>query len=388
MRKILTLLLCMALSITSASASAANFATLASQISKRENSDENYIFRVKGSSQRFLLLDTTDDKDSKYFLMGIDYYGQMAFDSLGSQRFDTTSAMNIAYKLNHSFITDGFQQSFTDRFYKLPDNVIEHIDFNHVWKTEGSGRTGLNAERDYKSTCGIAVLSLEEMYKYQSKIGWSDNIVKNGKDSTNSHVWWLRTGSQNTNEMYTVKPSSDVSRWTMTDTTPQIRPVFYVDRDFFADVAIELETAGSKILELFRPNYTLGELKKIYPESDLYNYLGYKSAVETAVTSFTASGSEVTKINGATDLTAAVEFTNNNAYSASGTAVMTYYGADGKAIKSDSTAMLIAPGETRGSTLSIVPGKAPQTGEYVKITFISRDKPYEQNNNSVIYYCN
>lgn len=386
MRKILTLLLSAALTV--ASAAPAAFAADASQIAYRELSDENYIFRVKGSSQRFLLLDTTDDKSSKYFIMGIDYYGQMAFDTLGSQKFDTTSAMNIAYKLNNSFITEGFKQSLTDRVYKLPQNVIDHIDFNHVWTTEGSGRVGLGAEKDYKSTCGIAVLSLEEMYKYQSKIGWRDNIVYNGKDSTNSHVWWLRTGSSNTNEMYTVKPNTpDVSKWTYLDETPQIRPVFYVDSDFFGEVPIDLETAGKYVREVFKPNFTAGELKKIYPESDLYNYLGYKSLVDTSVISATDGTKEITKLNGVSNISVNAEFSNNNVKSESGIAVMTYYNAYGEAIKTDSVSMLIAPGETRSCNLSLNFDSAPEQDDYVKITFVNRSKPYEHNNNCVKYYC-
>lgn len=382
MRKILTLLLSAALTV--ASAAPAAYAAEASQIAYREFSDENYIFRVKGSEQRFLLLDTTDDKNSKYFIMGIDYYGQMAFDTLGSQKFDTTSAMNVAYKLNNSFITEGFKQSFTERVYKLPQNVIDHIDFNHVWTTESC----LEVAKEFKSVCGISLLSLEEMYKYQSKIGWADNIVRNGKDSPNSHVWWLRTGHKQAKQMYTVKPSNlDVSMWGITDATPQIRPVFYVDSDFFGEVPIDLETAGKYVREVFKPNFTAGELKKIYPESDLYNYLGYKSLVDTSVISATDGTKEITKLNEVSNISVNAEFSNNNVKSESGIAIMTYYNAYGEAIKTDSVSMLIAPGETRSCKLSLNFDNAPEQDDYVKITFVNRSKPYEHNNNCVKYYC-
>ena len=43
-----------------------------------EKSNPDYIFTVRG--RKFLLLDTTGDKDSKFLLMGIDYYGQGVFD--------------------------------------------------------------------------------------------------------------------------------------------------------------------------------------------------------------------------------------------------------------------------------------------------------------------
>lgn len=383
MRKTLTFLLSLILILSTSVAYAADPA----KVSYREKSDPDYIFRVKGSNQRFLLLDVSEDKNSKYFIMGIDYYGQMAFDGLGSQRFDTENAMCIAYKLNHSFLTDGFKQSFTDRIYKLPDNVVEHIDFNHVWKTE-AGFPGRGADSEYKSTCGIAVLSLEEMYQYQSKIGWTDEIVY-GKDSPKSHCWWLRTGRPTTTEMFVVKPegNKDISGWTVTESTAQIRPVFWVDRDFFAEVAIDLETAGKKIIELYKSNYTAGELKKTYPESEIYDYLNYTPSVQTTVKSISDGNKQISKINGVSTIIAEAEFTNNRAGGESGIAIMTYYDAHGKALKTDSLPMLISAGETRSCTFEIVPDELPKKGEYVKITFVNRSKPFEHNNNSIKYYC-
>ena len=188
MRKILAL----AISILLACSSLVSAADVAA-VSKRDTSDENYIFRTKGSNQRFLLLDVTDDKDSKFFIMGIDYYGQVAFNTSAGNKFAPDLSLNIGYKLNHAFVTDGFVQSHTQKTYKLPQNVIEHIDFNHVWETEGTDKNG---ENRYKTTCGIALLSQEELIKHQNKIGWSDNLL-NRKDSPNGNVWWLRTGRHN-----------------------------------------------------------------------------------------------------------------------------------------------------------------------------------------------
>lgn len=380
MRKILALTLGIYMACTSL-VSAADIMT----VPRRNVSDENYIFRVKGSDQRFLLLDVTDDKNSKFFLMGIDYYGQMAYNSTKGNTLDPELSLNIAYKLNHTFLTEGFAQSHTDKIYKLPQNVVDHIDFNHVWETEGVDKEGRNR---YKTVCGIVMPSQEEFLKYSDKIGWIDNLTSR-KDSPSGSVWWLRTGRHNGEPLvvHTNAANTQTGSWTVTDADPFVRPVFYVDRDFFGEVAIDLETAGGEVKKVFKKLYSIGQLKEIYPESDIYNYLDYEPYLKITENSFKNNGSVSKNINKANELSAEVTVKNNNTKAESGVLVMTYYNKYSQSIRTDSEVLLLSPGEERKCTLEILTGKEPSKDEYVKISFISMSAPFEQNTNSLKYYC-
>lgn len=384
MRKFLTL--CIGFILTM-SISAANAADITS-VSYREKSDERYVFRVKDSNQRFLLLDVTDDSAGKFFLMGIDYYGQTAFDDLGNQKFDATASSNVAYKLNHTLIDDGLQHSFTKKKYKLPKNVISHIDFEHVWDTEGSGKSGSDAENNYKTKCGVAILSQSEFLKYQSKIGWKDELTMYSNTTSTTPIWWLRTGRFNGEVLILANdvPTSTRS-WGVSDGTPMVRPVFYVDSKFFADVPIDLETAGEEVTKLFKEYYTAGEMEKIYSKRELADYLDYRLGVDVDVTSFSNGSQRIERLNGNTSFTAAAEVTNNTSSAASGTLVMAYYDSYGKSMRISSEAMLLSPGESRNVELSLDLEAMPERGSYVKLSFIPRGVITSQTGNSIRYFC-
>ena len=116
MKKLLILLACMILCFQNVQVMAEQpFGTLDCM----NNSNSDYIFKLKGSEQRFLLLDVLDDNDSKFFLMGIDYYGQGAFDEFGKQRLDGEQMGNVAYKLNNVLTGEGLVQSFTRKVYSF-----------------------------------------------------------------------------------------------------------------------------------------------------------------------------------------------------------------------------------------------------------------------------
>ena len=206
------------------------------------NSNSDYIFKLKGSGQRFLLLDVLDDNDSKFFLMGIDYYGQGAFDEFGKQRLDVEQSGNIAYKLNNILTGDGMVQSFTKKVYSIPSQIVDYIDFNHVWRTKGSGSSKGNAKNDYTTVCGVNLLSQEEFLKYISKIGAFDELLLK-KYSPNGSGWWLRDAAPDGSNMLAVRSGEKpwINLWTASDTNLFYRPVFYVSKDFFGNVPIDLK---------------------------------------------------------------------------------------------------------------------------------------------------
>ncbi|MDY5627846.1 MAG: hypothetical protein SPF92_09670, partial [Clostridia bacterium] len=98
------------------------------------------IFRIQGNDQEFVLLDTSDEYDSKYFVMALRPYGNRPFDTKGSQRFDPNSTTNIAYFLNNDFLNTGNREVFFNKWYALPEKIVKYVDFNHSWMVE-KGKT-------------------------------------------------------------------------------------------------------------------------------------------------------------------------------------------------------------------------------------------------------
>lgn len=377
-------LICLLAAILQTSAA---FAAAPTSVSCNEQSDESYIFRVKNTNQRFLLLDTTQNVKSKFFLMGIDYYGQGSFDEFASQKFETDQMVNVGFKLNHTLLSEGLKNGFTHKYYKLPKKLTEHIDYEHIWRTEGSGFDGKNAMTDYQFKCGITLLSQDELIKYQSRIGVRDNL-KNGEDSCLLPGWWLRTGAYN-GEMIMVNCNETTHTvfWGANDPNPAYRPVFYVDKDFFANVPIDLNTAGENIIELFKKNYTAGELLKIYSNAEVYDTLGYKSGVDVAVNSFSDGEKEIASLKGVLKAEAKGSVCNNKNTADSGAVVMSYYNVFGGVVKTESIPVLLQSGEKRDFELSMLLSVYPKKGEYIKICYISRDKMLGQQYNSLKYYC-
>lgn len=384
MKKLLKLLVCMILCFQNMQVMAETpFGTLDCM----NNSNSDYIFKIKGSGQRFLLLDVFDDNDSKFFVMGIDYYGQGAFDEFGKQRLDVEQTGNVAYKLNKVLTGEGLVQSFTQKVYSLPSEIVDYIDFNHAWKTKGSGSSKGNAKNDYTTVCGVNLLSQEEFLKYISKIGAFDELLLK-KYSPNGSGWWLRDGAPDGSNMLAVRSGDKpwINLWTASDTKLFYRPVFYVSKDFFGNVPIDLKSAGEGVKSIFKEYYTIGELKKIYKEADVYDYLDYKSDITVKVERFTNGKDSISKINNAELVCAEIIITNNQMSEQSGTIVMTYYDCNGRTKQIDSRRILISANETQAHKLSLNFSEVPEKDSYVKITFVE-DKKSFQSNNSIRFYC-
>lgn len=383
MRKLLILLVCAIICFQSMQVMAAQpLGTLECL----ESSNPDYIFSLKGSGKRFLLLDILDDPEGKFFLMGIDYYGQGAFDEFSKQRLDVEQVGNAAYKLNNLLIGDGIANNFTKKAYNIPDEVVDYIDFNHVWQTKGSGNSKGNAKNDYTTVCGVNLLSQDEFVKYQSRIGTYDNLFEK-KDSPNGSGWWLRDGDSSGINMLAVRKGEKpwIGVWAANDTNLLYRPVFYVSRDFFGKVPIDLKSAGKNIKEIFKTYYTVGELAKMYKETDIYNYLDYKPNITVGVQRFTNGETDITKINDARKLYANVSLTNNQVFEQHGTLVMTHYDCYGRAKQVDSKKIDISAQETQMHALELYLNEIPDEGSYVKITFIG-DRINTQTCNSIRFY--
>jgi len=342
-----------------------------------KNTPAENVFRVKGSDQEFILLDVSDEKDSKFFVMGKGMYANRAFDSGGNQKFNPENPANIAYFLNHDFLTLGNQESLTTKRYKLPDDVVEYIDFEHVWEVEEGAKSG----PAFKTKCGVALISQTELLKYKEKIGTDDDLL-NKKYSMKAAGWWLRTPSV-TSEVNMVRINmTSTSRWSTADAGLHIRPVFWLSQDFFKNVPIDLKTAGENVKAVFKENYTLGELKKIYSESDIYDYLGYNSKILIQNVQFSDTQKTLTRYNGGV-----VQVKADIMPNVTTEAILTVgvYRQNNSCKKISSEKLnLVKNNKVTGEIL--IDGGEIEPGDYIKVSVIDIKNPLEIVSNSIRLY--
>ncbi len=350
-------------------ASSANAAPFISTSHLPENTPRENVFSVDG--QEFVLLDIADDKQSKYFVFAKGMFANRAFDSSNSNLFDPSSPANIAYFLNHDFVEYGIQDGFTKREYKLPQGVLNHIDFNHEWLTEGG-----TWSNEYKTKCGIALLSAAEVTKYGSKIGYSDGLG-NLTTAVGGGNWWLRTSAPNSLEAQRANGSGNTLGWTPADAGIMVRPAFWLDSDFFADVAIDLRNAGKNVKTVFKENYSIGELKKIYSTSDVYDYLDYTSEVKLSNAVFSGKSGAVYS-GEKLDITVNMSARDN----IDGMLVAAVYRQNSscKKIVSKKVSLSRDAEISENITLDAV---SHESGDYVKLTYVGISNPLETISNSI-----
>lgn len=203
-------------------------------------------FTVDG--MKFILLNEFQDENSAFYIMAEDLYGKRAFDPDKTQKFDVKDENNIGYFLNNEFVTQGSSGKI------LPQSILSHIDFSHLWWTE-SGHANGNCPADYSFTAGISLISKTEYGKYREKIGWNT-----------SSEWWSRTtrakNGSGTNVMAMVvgTSSSAGDLWGREAelTSVAIRPVFFLNHSFFADVKVT--DIGANVAKAMSDHYSLSAL--------------------------------------------------------------------------------------------------------------------------------
>ncbi len=225
-------------------------------------------FRVEG--QDFILLDEYNDSESRYYVLADSLYGIREFDTNRYAKFDPDAEGNMGNFLNGDFLTDGGNGKV------LPDGIQEHIDFNHVWWTEGGltkskdAANSVDCPEDYSFTAGISLLSATEAIKYRSKYGWQPG------GTSVVQPWWSRTqrGSSGMDDnMLAMMNTNDGGKGNMWDKTCtdlyHIRPAFYLDEDFFGQVKLDLNGTGENVKNIIADKYTVSELEALYSIEEL-----------------------------------------------------------------------------------------------------------------------
>ncbi|WP_214627558.1 S-layer homology domain-containing protein [Paenibacillus agaridevorans] len=213
-------------------------------------------FQVEGAEETFILLDNRQDDDSAFFIMTKEAYGARAFDPDRTTKFDVDDPNNIAYWLNHDFMQNG------NGGRSLPAGIVEFIDRNHVWETEGC-RSDSICPADYTTTAGIALLSQTEYIQYASKFGVRDGV------GSSSEGWWLRTarGLSATSASLMLRVRTDDAALGQTHELAAsyanafVKPVFFLNEDFFAKVKLRVDTMGEQVKQTILSRYVPGQLQ-------------------------------------------------------------------------------------------------------------------------------
>ena len=161
-------------------------------------------------------------------------------------------------------------------------NFIDYIDWDHVWWTEqGIANLGdeYSANEDYSFTAGISFISFTEALKYHEKIGcdpkgdstWWSTRTERGLNAKDHNILVMKgTGG----EIWNIKAH------VLEEQIPSVRPVFYLNEDFFREVRIGLKNdegdnlLGENVRQMLLNRYTREELAGIYTDEELA-YIGY-----------------------------------------------------------------------------------------------------------------
>lgn len=264
----------------------------------------NYIFNVDG--QEFILLDTTEDDNSHFLVMSRRSVGdRRATYQNGLFPSDLMCWLNdcadITKDINGVSVSGKFsdvgqlliEKDYTGNGYrsicsgdsdeagftKLPEVILNNIDENAVWKFSPRRWEGGNVETTVRA--GIAVPAFYEIEKYSGKFGWNDFYVDGG-----STIMWMRTssvvvGEGNVMSSYDRNNGIPVLYDRHANTTVcAIRPIFYLNKDFFLKKTFSLEAVGSEVRKAIVTNYSRDELSEAgYTDAELDKYYDAGGAI-------------------------------------------------------------------------------------------------------------
>ena len=242
--------------------------------------DEGNVFVVGG--KRFIVLDAFSNENEMFYVMADDTYGKRVFDTgktsngdktlfkTGVNEYTSSGEGNIAYWLNHDFLENGNGEG-NALPAEIKNNLAEHkyFEMKNAWDTSN------------EETVKVALLGRLEYIKYIDK--FSPVINGNINDG-----WWLRDtqgcGQGDKHGPYRVIPSWDVVEGTGSLTaSAYIRPTFYLGKDFFKTVHLDINTLGDNIKTLLLDKYTDEELLGVYSQAEL-NVLKKGKAIISSVT--------------------------------------------------------------------------------------------------------
>lgn len=242
----------------------------------KKTTPEGNKFYIDGNG--YILLDTTKSDSSHFLVMTDDVVGTRLYSSDNDQLFtDMCAFLNNKtdevivysydeedYELADDYTSSGYRGNSS--YTQLPDVILSHIDDEHIWKQEPT-KLGWYSKTEIGMVGGIAIPSLDELKKYSDKIGVTESF-------------WLRTprglsGSGKEVLYVSAENRGEIGAFDSKKGQYGIRPIFYLDKSFFADVAIPVTDMGDNVKREIRNTYSREELENTYSDTDLDESLGY-----------------------------------------------------------------------------------------------------------------
>lgn len=254
-----------------------------------EHSDEKRVFYIR--DRRFVLLD--EDEEGNMFVSADEVYGTKGFNlndetdentlmlqESGTWTFNPDNSNNIASWLNGTFLLTG------NGGKRLPYDIISSI-IEKDWAVEGAKDIGIEA-RNVK--CKVSLMSATEWMYYSDRLGYApfnapyaypdadgNNTYRDAAGQRVNDGWWLRT-PMNTNAVmggfvtvYNSGRPGSLAHWSVRSKYQHryIRPVFWLDKDFFKNTKIDITTSGEIVDAKIAENNVTDLLSLGYTESEL-----------------------------------------------------------------------------------------------------------------------
>lgn len=280
----------------------------------RANASDANKFIVDGKS--FTLVDSFANDRSTYFVAANDNYGRFTVSS--SVQMNPDNVNNYAYWMNTDFRKNGIMNG--DSVMKMPESIVNYIDNEHIWLTEGAPEnyeakqrptSGLNNE-NYTFSAGIVPISMSELFRYNEVLGAKERIgsyytrtAANYDDGSNAPLLYNANSYLESSMNINIVQANP---WNLTENG--IRPVFYLTKDFFKNVALDWNYIGENVLQIMRDNYYIEDLKDIYDEEVLAdNDFKYRAKLEVSYSPFANPSETLATLEGAESLQANIILT-------------------------------------------------------------------------------
>ena len=266
------------------------------------NSPAENVFTINdnGKKTSYVLLDK--DSEGNYFVITETEFGQKSFTNIAKDSinkadtfdsvwyFDPENASSIAYWLNNQFLSGGNGELALP--HSIKNNILERewLVENNVVTDESKRQNDTSKQmvKDYRASRGgvrtvvskLSLLSLTEYKTYADKIsapatrsvdydkqfGFMTRTIYSvvagrGVNLTFSN-YFLHVCGANDQEYVTCEINSDF------DESYYIRPVFWLDKDFFKSEKIDLTTVGENVKAEIK-EHLYADLSEIYTDSEL-----------------------------------------------------------------------------------------------------------------------
>lgn len=262
-------------------------------------------YRFTVGDETYSLLDVKDNKDSKYFVIGAtefqhknqfnenidnDNYFRMptseeeaALRAAADGKADPVEAAYPSWGLNGEFFKNGWAHSGINNVkLTVSDSIRDYIDWNHVWTSEAAPDAFVSNNM-YTYTAGITYPSAGEVIAYSDRFLEADKLTAFAtrtmvnKEGEKRYIGFFSTRARKTE---TVDDDDTDAPHLYDYGLPcggDVRPCFWLNDQFFANVAVDLATAGAAVKQEIKKMEPYA-LSKIYSAADLKTYLGFSDA--------------------------------------------------------------------------------------------------------------